>query len=267
VVVSRLLSDHARSRRQSTMESSSSRIIVTGLARPEIPSSSDTQSALAESATKLMSSTSPCNSLSETPGRRNGKIHISPTQNESLMVEELEPLSDDANLVEEDNAADTENIEEGTRQGVDGRRITKMDSEASVKQTRFSGEENAPTEQEASRQSGRKKIVIGATDAPSKKFLLKLLDLQHRLTRVNERIMSGLTVSEAQWESLRNMAGVVGKTFENDVQFAWETSQSSQEVVEAINTEQNEPGPAPLAEKEPSDRSLPLTSLERGITT
>jgi hypothetical protein len=39
---------------------------------------------------------------------------------------------------------------------------------------------------------------------------------------VNERIISGVVVSEDDWSIVRKLANRLGSTFNNDVDFAWE---------------------------------------------
>ena len=53
-------------------------------------------------------------------------------------------------------------------------------------------------------------------------FNLKMFDLQEQLTTVNDRIMSGVVVSEGDWFTVRKLANRLGSTFNDDVDFAWE---------------------------------------------
>lgn len=68
----------------------------------------------------------------------------------------------------------------------------------------------------------RAAIVVKRDVAPDRRLVIKLVNLQSTLARVNERIMSGMAVSEEDWASLRLMSSTLGSTFKNEVEFAWE---------------------------------------------
>ena len=66
------------------------------------------------------------------------------------------------------------------------------------------------------------RIVVSKNEAPARRLVLKMVDLQEQLNLVNERIMSGLAVSEDDWTLLRSMTGKMGATFHDEVEFEWE---------------------------------------------
>mmetsp|Transcript_25264 Transcript_25264/g.58079 ORF Transcript_25264/g.58079 Transcript_25264/m.58079 type:complete len:173 (-) Transcript_25264:179-697(-) len=68
----------------------------------------------------------------------------------------------------------------------------------------------------------KKKIMIEADQAPSRRLLLKMVDLQEHLHRVTQRIMSGMAVSEEDWEHARSLGRRFGTMMTDDVAFAWE---------------------------------------------
>jgi hypothetical protein len=66
------------------------------------------------------------------------------------------------------------------------------------------------------------KIVIKQGEAPSRRLILKMVDLHDHLEQVTTRIMSGLQVPEEDWEQVRRMTGTLEDTFQDHVEFAWE---------------------------------------------
>jgi hypothetical protein len=76
----------------------------------------------------------------------------------------------------------------------------------------------------SSRRSLSNKILIQSDETPARRLLLKMVDLQAELAAVNDRIMSGGAVSEEEWTSVRELIGMLGSTFHDDVDFAWENN-------------------------------------------
>jgi hypothetical protein len=66
------------------------------------------------------------------------------------------------------------------------------------------------------------KILIHCDETPARRLVLKMVHLQEELTAVNDRIISGVAVSEEEWTSVRDLIGTLGSTFHDDVDFAWE---------------------------------------------
>ena len=69
---------------------------------------------------------------------------------------------------------------------------------------------------------GYLQIVVKQDETPSRRLVLKMIDLEKNLARVNRRIMSGTAVSEGEWETLRLMSTKLGSTFKNEVEFSWQ---------------------------------------------
>jgi hypothetical protein len=66
------------------------------------------------------------------------------------------------------------------------------------------------------------RILVKCDEPPARRLVLKMVDLQEQLAAVNERIMSGVVVSEDEWTTLRQLANRLGSAFNDDVDFAWE---------------------------------------------
>lgn len=73
-------------------------------------------------------------------------------------------------------------------------------------------------------------IRVQSDEAPSRRLILKMVNLQEQVTLLNRRIISGLAVHEEEWVALRFMVLELAKTFENDVKFAWETAVEQEPV-------------------------------------
>ena len=64
----------------------------------------------------------------------------------------------------------------------------------------------------------RRPIVVHTQETPSRQLILRMVDLREELDKINSRIMSGLAVSQEDWNAVRKLAG---DAFE-DVIFDWE---------------------------------------------
>lgn len=76
--------------------------------------------------------------------------------------------------------------------------------------------------------SGRRlsnRIVVNSSETPARRLVLRLVDLQEHLSSVNDRIMSGLVVSEEEWTKLRNLCCKMGVGFRDEIKFEWEESE------------------------------------------
>jgi hypothetical protein len=67
------------------------------------------------------------------------------------------------------------------------------------------------------------RILVKCDEPPSRRLLLKMVDLQQQLAAVNSRIMSGIAVAEEEWNTVRKMSSKLGSTFNDDVDFAWDS--------------------------------------------
>ena len=73
---------------------------------------------------------------------------------------------------------------------------------------------------------GARSAKTGAAAVPPKRLILKMYDLQAQLGDVNQRIMSGRSVPEAEWEKLRRLSMRMGDIFDQ-VSFAWRPNEMS----------------------------------------
>lgn len=83
-------------------------------------------------------------------------------------------------------------------------------------------------------------IVIHEDETPAKFLVLKLVDLQGKLSRLNDKIMSGAAVPSEEWESLRKSSHHVSSTFKRKICFAWEVESDggicfSEEAARSLN--------------------------------
>jgi hypothetical protein len=77
-----------------------------------------------------------------------------------------------------------------------------------------------------SKRCSSNRIVVQCDEPPSRRLLLKMVELQERLSEINSRIMSGLAVSEEEWNTIRTMSSKLGSTFKDDVDFAWDSDRA-----------------------------------------
>jgi 7 transmembrane sweet-taste receptor of 3 GCPR len=65
-------------------------------------------------------------------------------------------------------------------------------------------------------------LVIHPNKAPPKWLVLRLFDMQSKLSRINDRIMSGAAVPGQEWDVLRKTSHCLSNSFRRKVRFAWE---------------------------------------------
>jgi hypothetical protein len=70
-------------------------------------------------------------------------------------------------------------------------------------------------------------ITISETSAPGRRLLLRMIDTQRTLTKLNTAILSGLSVDAADWTEMKERAVALGDAFANEVRFDWEENQKS----------------------------------------
>jgi hypothetical protein len=68
------------------------------------------------------------------------------------------------------------------------------------------------------------KIVVRQGEVPSKKLVLKLVDLKDELDHVTKRIMSGLAVEAEDWKTVRKRTGQLEHVF-GMVEFEWDNEE------------------------------------------
>ena len=65
-------------------------------------------------------------------------------------------------------------------------------------------------------------IPISDDETPSRRLVLRMVDLHLVLSRVNQRILSGLVVSHDDWKFLQEASIDLGNIFGDDVVFQWD---------------------------------------------
>ena len=78
----------------------------------------------------------------------------------------------------------------------------------------------------------KRHLLIETDHAPSRWLLLRMVDAQEHLSRVTQRITSGMAVSQSDWEHTRRLTRKMGDTFSNEVAFSWEVKIDEEEVEE-----------------------------------
>jgi cadmium resistance protein CadD (predicted permease) len=73
------------------------------------------------------------------------------------------------------------------------------------------------------------RILVKCDEPPARRLVLKMVDLQEQLAVVNDRIMSGVVVSEEGWTSVRRLANRLVSTLNDDVDFSWEENEDGEE--------------------------------------
>jgi 7 transmembrane sweet-taste receptor of 3 GCPR len=84
------------------------------------------------------------------------------------------------------------------------------------------GLQKIPSQRRSSTSHSIQQIVVARNETPARRLVLRMVDLQEHLHSVNERIMSGLAVSEEEWTKLRKLCRNMGLVFTNEVRFEWE---------------------------------------------
>jgi hypothetical protein len=100
------------------------------------------------------------------------------------------------------------------------------------------------------RQNLSSRILVKCDEPPARRLVLKMVDLQEQLAVVNDRIMSGVVVSEEGWTTVRRLANRLVSTLNDDVDFSWENEEreapsgtgkkdsSSKELIQAMIIEE-----------------------------
>lgn len=65
-------------------------------------------------------------------------------------------------------------------------------------------------------------IAISDDETPSRRLVLRMVDMHLVLSRVNQRILSGLAVSHEDWKLLQEASIDLGHIFDDEVKFQWE---------------------------------------------
>ena len=68
-------------------------------------------------------------------------------------------------------------------------------------------------------------ILVDKGVPPPRRLLLRMIDVQRRLARANNAILSGLGLDTTEWEEIRDACSALGEVFVSYVQFDWESEQ------------------------------------------
>lgn len=135
------------------------------------------------------------------------------------------------------------------------------ESEGLAHRGRFSifGQASAPTSVvlestiERNPRLSNTKIRITETEAPGRRLLLRMIDVQRTLAKVNMALLTGELVNKDDWEDVRGGCIALGDVFEKDVKFGWEdVMNDSSECSDISKT------PPPL--HQPSKNARPVAS-------
>ena len=68
-------------------------------------------------------------------------------------------------------------------------------------------------------------ILVDKGAPPPRRLLLRMIDVQRRLARANNAILSGMGLDTTEWEDIRDACIALGEVFVGQVQFNWESEQ------------------------------------------
>ena len=74
-------------------------------------------------------------------------------------------------------------------------------------------------------------IRISDDETPTRRLVLRMVDLNSVLTRVNQRILSGLVVEHEDWKTLQEASVDLGTVFRDDVRFKWEETEEDEDII------------------------------------
>jgi hypothetical protein len=223
VVVSRLVSDHVKSTREKDANSGNTNCILTGLMPQEREPSSSTSNSITHSNSIELAD--------EMERDSDKRYDQSPT---SVFDFDADGLVDAKHIksetaVEKDKyrkSSSSEFARPSAPPGSSGR--PKPLNEESFNQSPVAGPSR--------RRSLASKILVECDETPTRRLVLKMVDLQEELAAVNDRIISGAAVSEEEWTSVRDLIGVLGSTFRDDVDFAWENEKDGPTFTSKMNS-------------------------------
>lgn len=237
VIVSQLVMDHAKEQRSLAQSATNIDSLKANDSRPGTSAYIYDANSLVNSAVTPQSSFKPESSASFTSVQRHSSfIHKDSSRSES-QSEVVDPT-----LAESPEASDQDGAETSPKQ------VASADNGDEAETQPASGEVRRPPKVKievpkgASSKSGKKiselrkpEITIEPDKAPSRRLLLKMVDLQEHLGRVTQRIMSGMAVSEADWEHARSLGGRFGHLMNDQVQFSWEAAIAEAEGESFLN--------------------------------
>jgi hypothetical protein len=216
ILVSKLVSDHARSVRQDD-----ERVRVSGLANPLATSSTTASGKLANG-----------NHGSPAGARRHLKSsEVSGISDSDIVAADLERFDSTLHLNRMSGATfglngNTETTQSDTDNQThywngSGDPLTMESAFPQSRESMLLAARNLPSSRRQV-EAAANRIVVATHETPARRLVLRMVDLQEHLYSVNERIMSGRAVSEEEWTKLRKLCTNMGHVFADEVRFEWE---------------------------------------------
>lgn len=98
-------------------------------------------------------------------------------------------------------------------------------------------------------------IVISEFEPPARRLLLRMIDVQRMLKKVNQSMLTGLAVGREEWTEIRELCIALGDAFRDEVRFDWEEGLEEEAVDDDLdrslgpedlhhNQRRKEPSPA-----------------------
>ena len=98
-------------------------------------------------------------------------------------------------------------------------------------------------------------IVISEFEPPARRLLLRMIDVQRMLKKVNQSMLTGLAVGREEWAEIRELCIALGDAFRDEVRFDWEEGLEEEAVDDDLdrslgpedlhhNQRRKEPSPA-----------------------
>jgi hypothetical protein len=97
----------------------------------------------------------------------------------------------------------------------------------------------------------KEKIRISDTEPPGRRLLLRMIDVQRMLSKVNQALLTGLSVDRQDWEEIRDGCCALGDAFTDEVVFSWEAlagineKRHDEEAMDGGDDEEDERPPRP----------------------
>jgi 7 transmembrane sweet-taste receptor of 3 GCPR len=66
------------------------------------------------------------------------------------------------------------------------------------------------------------RIIVTEDETPSRRLVLRMMDLQDQLEEINNKIMSGFAVTHEDWRLVTKLTSRLDRTFETEVEFEWD---------------------------------------------
>ena len=95
-------------------------------------------------------------------------------------------------------------------------------------------EQKEPREHRRRRRRLANRMVVTEDETPARRLVLKMLDLQDQLEAVNNKIMSGVAVTQEDWGVITKLTGKLDRTFTNEVEWEWEEAKKYEESLRDV---------------------------------